>query len=82
MRLRLDASQVVLTTIEPRRRPELAFDAYEYTVQVRVCGSRISRKHTVQQSRQGGFPNCRVRRRLQAWDGGASQGYHKCTQED
>ncbi|PSC73593.1 disulfide-isomerase 5-4 [Micractinium conductrix] len=25
--------QVVLTTIEPRRRPELAFDAYEYTVQ-------------------------------------------------
>ena len=25
--------QVVLTTIEPRRRPELQFDAYEYTVQ-------------------------------------------------
>ncbi|EFN59158.1 hypothetical protein CHLNCDRAFT_138016 [Chlorella variabilis] len=26
-------SHVVLTTIEPRRRPELQFDAYEYTVQ-------------------------------------------------
>lgn len=25
--------QVVLTTIEPRNRPELQFDAYEYTVQ-------------------------------------------------
>lgn len=25
--------QVVLTTVEPRRRPELQYDAYEYTVQ-------------------------------------------------
>ena len=29
----LPCLQVVLTTIEPRNRPELQFDAYEYTVQ-------------------------------------------------
>ena len=29
----LPSPQVVLTSIEPRGRPELQFDAYEYTVQ-------------------------------------------------
>lgn len=38
--------QVVLTTIEPRKRPELQFDAYEYTVQ--------SHKYNTGEGRGGG----------------------------
>lgn len=45
--------QVVLTTIEPRGRPELRFDAYEYTVQ--------SHKYTVSECRLwAGFARARV----------------------
>ena len=49
--------QVVLTSIEPQSRPDLSFDAYEYTVQ----------SHTFDQGERQGGRGLRGRRTALRW---------------